>query len=465
MTYEIQGQLITNENKSLDSRCIVSSINDVENIQKPYVGMIFSVYDEDAENGNGVYVVTGISETLGVSTITSYEKLSNVKGIHFDSSNAGIADDDEIDVDEETGYISMPAATETGFGLVKPDGETTFVENGVMSVPVATGTSQSQTLGLVKPDGTTLVVDEFGILSIPYATSSNLGVVRVDATTIQTDNYGLISAKKATSSTLGVVKPDNSTITVDSNGVIKSFGIQGITINGADTPALNNKVVFPIGSSSNYGAVKVDDTTLTASNGVITTRAVQISSIPSDGTYTRSQFASYGFTDGVVSAISLGKITSLVLNSSSLDKIIHVKEYESSGRPDFILEIDSDKQIEITLGSNDEYTVTTKYLIPHVSHNAIITVPASYTEAQLADYGFTSDVLNGLSDGSITRICIGGLDTSAYDTYTSIICSMSNSSKMFSFILFGGIFKFEKTSSSSNWNVSFTAFIPATVVQ
>lgn len=85
----------------------------------------------------------------------------------------------------------------------------------------------------VKVDNSTIKADSNGILSavstLPIATTTTLGGVRPDGTTITVNESGVISSvgggstyelPVATRDTLGGVKPDGTSILVDSNGVI-----------------------------------------------------------------------------------------------------------------------------------------------------------------------------------------------------------------------------------------------------
>ena len=155
----------------------------------------------------------------------------------------GIVKPDGTTIDVSSGVISVPIATTSLLGLVKPDGTTILDTAGAISVPTATTSAP----GLVKPDNSTVTISS-GVLSVPTATPSALGLVRPDGTTV-TIASGVISASAtvtATSSTLGVVKPDNSTVNIAS-GVLS----------------------VPTATTSLLGLVKPDGTSITISGGVI----------------------------------------------------------------------------------------------------------------------------------------------------------------------------------------------------
>jgi hypothetical protein len=74
----------------------------------------------------------------------------------------------------------------------------------------------------VVPDGTTIDMSASGVISVPTATDSALGTVKPDGSTI-TISDGVISVPTATTSEPGIVKPDGTTITI-SDGVISAVG-------------------------------------------------------------------------------------------------------------------------------------------------------------------------------------------------------------------------------------------------
>jgi len=113
------------------------------------------------------------------------------------------------------------------------------------SVPTATTT----TLGIVKPDGSTISIDANGTLSV--GGSGGGGLVVADGVTI-INNGGTISAATATSSTNGILRPDNSTITI-SNGVISAVAVSGLESRNnivQSIPAGTNNINFTNGYKS-----------------------------------------------------------------------------------------------------------------------------------------------------------------------------------------------------------------------
>jgi len=135
-----------------------------------------------------------------------------------------------------TSWATIPTATNLVLGLVKVDGTTITINNGVIS-----GTPAYS-------------------YSLPIATTSILGGVKVDSTTI-TINNGVISAPysytlpTASTSVLGGVKVDGSTLAYNASGQLYYTGLPSGGI--------------PVASTSVLGGVKVDGTTITINNGVI----------------------------------------------------------------------------------------------------------------------------------------------------------------------------------------------------
>lgn len=106
-------------------------------------------------------------------------------------------------------------------------------------------------------------------MKINQATSGSFGVVKPDGTSITISN-GVISAATqtpatATSSTLGIVKPDNTTITIN-NGVISAVGGSG----GSST--LSDLTDTAISSPTNGQALVYDSTTSKWVNSSVNTK-------------------------------------------------------------------------------------------------------------------------------------------------------------------------------------------------
>lgn len=175
--------------------------------------------------------------------------------------------------------ITSVVATSSTFGIVKVDGTSITVSDGVISfsgasIPLAT----SSTLGKAKPDNITTSISG-GILSVsmPAATSSVLGGVKYDNVSIYNGTGGTASVYTATNSVLGLSKPDDATLkivdgklelakaTSFANGIAKPDFVT-ISYSGA-----GENRIFRIAnaSSSTFGRVRPDNTTITIENGII----------------------------------------------------------------------------------------------------------------------------------------------------------------------------------------------------
>ena len=157
----------------------------------------------------------------------------------------------------EGGSVSVPTATTTVAGIVKPDGVSILVKaDGTISAKLPDPTvAEVGTLGVVKPDGTTITIKADGTISAKQkdatiATDTTPGIVKPDGNTVTVAEDGTITAKQpgvATTAKAGLVMPDGTTITVDANGkiVAKQPGI-------ATTAAAG--LVKPDGTTLSVGA-------------------------------------------------------------------------------------------------------------------------------------------------------------------------------------------------------------------
>lgn len=214
---------------------------------------------------------------------------------------------------------AIQLGSSSAFGLLKVDGTTINASSGVISANVPTGANPTVTAGATAINGVaTTFMRSDAAPAIAQGSSSVKGIVQVDGTTI-TATAGVISAVQQTlpvganptatagttavngvattfmrsdaapalpqgsSSVKGVVQVDGTTITA-SGGVISAVGGGGpsganptatagdIAVNGVATTFMRSDGAPAIqkGSSSVFGLVKVDGTTITASGGVIT---------------------------------------------------------------------------------------------------------------------------------------------------------------------------------------------------
>jgi hypothetical protein len=192
---------------------------------------------------------------------------------------------------------TLPTASTSVLGGVKVDGTTITISNGVISgantytLPIAQAATGGDTLGGVIPDGTTITINpSTGVISgantyvLPSATSSTLGGVKIPAvgTSGITNTLGVIGLATASNTQLGGVIVDGSTIVI-SSGVISatqytlpaatSSTLGGVIIGSTVVSGLINtsgSIKIATASISQLGGVKVDGSTITISNGVIT---------------------------------------------------------------------------------------------------------------------------------------------------------------------------------------------------
>ena len=172
----------------------------------------------------------------GVKKVTELPSVGREGTIYVVINNDGKADASIWDSTSSSfAPLSGYLATSNSFGIVKPDGTTITISDGVLSAVASTvAPATTATLGTVQPDGVTILVDGNGVISsaatVAPATTAAAGIVQPDGTTITVDG-GVISAAlpaAATTATLGVVQPDGTSVTVDGNGVISA--VTGNTI-------------------------------------------------------------------------------------------------------------------------------------------------------------------------------------------------------------------------------------------
>ena len=223
-------------------------------------------------------------------TTTALNNYNYVTSSELTSALAGVA----------STYTLPTAGTGSGgtLGGVRVDGSTITINgNGVISgantyvLPVAQAATGGNALGGVIPDGTTITINpSTGVITgaqlytLPAATTSTLGGVIVPAvgTSGFTNTSGSIGLATASATQLGGVKVDGTSITINS-GVISatayslpaatSSTLGGVIIGSTVVSGLVNTsgtIKIATASISQLGGVKVDGSTITISNGVIT---------------------------------------------------------------------------------------------------------------------------------------------------------------------------------------------------
>lgn len=197
---------------------------------KPFSTIDGSYFKVDANSGGSVLSL-------------SDELVQNISNIRKD-----ISDIQEAETETKANVTELQTTSHTHANMqvielfgTNSEGKLTWEDTVVGSdytLPAAT----TSALGGVKPDGSTITVDEDGTIhgattyALPTASTTVLGGVKVDGTTITIDSNGVIKGSEAqpytlpvaTTTILGGVKPDGETIKVSSDGVITCVNASAI---------------------------------------------------------------------------------------------------------------------------------------------------------------------------------------------------------------------------------------------
>jgi hypothetical protein len=325
----------------------------------------------------------------------SYNTLGGVKVDNFtikiDGSSRLFAD--------PTNVLPAQDVTKQGYSLVS-DGVSASWQPNNYQLPIATTT----VLGGIKVDGTTITIDASGLIQatqyvLPVATNSVLGGVKVDDTTIKVTPEGIISGdilsmlpplsgspgkvlatdgstlfwnagdyvlEIATDSTLGGVKVDGNSIHIDPlTGVITTdinYLLPAQTDNSGKFLSTNGasaswvEYVLPIASTTTLGAVKVDGTTISINNSVITANGIKLAGqnnrllyVGSDGLSTTSSAMSFDGTNTLTLGSSSGfTITSIANQNLTL---------KSAGTGAIQFRTGSDSSVKLSINSNGSWDV------------------------------------------------------------------------------------------------------------
>ena len=126
----------------------------------------------------------------------------------------------ELKVNSPTANVGITG----GADIFATKTELSAVENKIPAEYVKSAAVADNKLTLTKQDNTVVEFEGGGSYTLPVASTTTLGGVKPDETTTTVDEDGTIHAHDttpvATPTTLGGVKPDGTTITIDSNGVI-----------------------------------------------------------------------------------------------------------------------------------------------------------------------------------------------------------------------------------------------------
>ena len=162
-------------------------------------------------------------------------------------------------------YVKSAAVADNKLTLTKQDNTVVEFEGGGGSytLPVASTT----TLGGVKPDETTTTVDEDGTIhahdTTPVATTTTVGSVKPDGTTITIDSNGVITANIPTKTS--DLTNDSDFITTEYHDSTK----QNVLIPGNNITISANNVISATGGGSGGGSYTLPVASTTALGGVM----------------------------------------------------------------------------------------------------------------------------------------------------------------------------------------------------
>ena len=174
-------------------------------------------------------------------------------------------------------YVKSAAVADNKLTLTKQDNTVVeFEGGGSYTLPVASTT----TLGGVKPDGTTTTVDEDGTIhahdTTPIATTTTVGSVKPDGTTITIDNKGVITANIPTKTS--DLTNDSGFITNEYHDITKQDKLvagDNITISGnviSSTGGGSELPVYPTDNGNYNLAVEIN-------NGISTLKWIAITTV------------------------------------------------------------------------------------------------------------------------------------------------------------------------------------------
>ena len=228
-----------------------------------YAGQTFTV------NGNN-YVFDGTAwslQTTATSTTTPTYQSLTVTG----SVTAG-----SISLTGSTPWVTPASLTSTLNSYATTSAVSSAIAGVNFTLPTAQAANSGNTLGGVIPDGVTITINGSGVISgantyvLPTATTSVKGGITIPAVATSGLNNTSGDITLATSSTtqLGGVKVDGSSITIN-NGVISGYA--GYTLPAATTSALGG-VIIPItsnsGLSNTSGTIRLATASTTQLGGV-----------------------------------------------------------------------------------------------------------------------------------------------------------------------------------------------------
>lgn len=375
------------------------------------------------------------------------------------------------------GAARLPTATNTTLGAVKIDGTSITITNGVISAVAAVGAAAAGQL-----TGTTLAANVVNSSLTSVGTLTNLtvtnpitGSVTGSAGSVTAANIvGTIqstSLPKATTGALGAVRVDGSTITIDSNGIISSTGGGGGTGSGTvNTGTAGNLTYYassttavspltslnwnsgtstlaltgtfsattlsgslaatnltgtiasarlPLATNSTAGAVIVDGTSITISNGVISSTG------SGSGTVT-SVSAGTGLTGGPITTSGTLSIDTSVVVTQNDTQTLTNKTLNSPSITGTITAgggVGTSGQVLTSTGTGVQWSTVSggggSYTLPIASPTILGGVKVDGTTITIASDGTISSTASsgGGSAGGVVPFDCGYLSDIVYNTY------------------------------------------------
>jgi len=295
--------------------------------------------------------------------------------------------------------LSVSNATTTSFGVVEI-GSNLSIADGVLSAPVATSSSNGvMFLYSSSGENTNGTMTQKSIFDALALKQNNI----TSGSSCLTITNSVISIANATASSYGVVKIGTG-LSVDSNGYLNSTHIDYVAGSGI---SLDSSIISLLTASTTIlGGVKVDGTSITISNGVISSiynlpiATATLGGVKNGGNVVVSADGTMNYTLPTASTSVLGGVK-VGSNLSIADGVL-------SGTPDTTYTVDTAKGLTLsgTLISIN-YSTKTSYGVVEVGDNisvsnGVISIPvATSSTLGLIKIGTGLDIVNGLVSTSI----------------------------------------------------------------